>query len=331
MPSYAFIAKDYTTQAALYTHHQYIAIALMCGAFAHGAIFFIRDYDPEANKDNVLARMLEHKEAIISHLSRVSLFLGFHTLGLYVHNDVVVSFGTPEKQILVEPVFAQVVQAASGKAMYGMDVLLSNASSSASLAAQNIPGDHYWLDAINGNTDVFLPIGPGDFLVHHAIALGLHTTTLILVKGALDARGDLVRQRGSVQRIQHLPDGLVPRLPLAQLLSADQRVQPVRQQQPGRLVLDVPVRSPGVGHRFHVPDLLAWLLAGADRDHRLGSPAQPHRQHDGLARQACGSLDRSGSCGRPGSLLSGLCPHLRGVPDRVHIRQVRLIHISPTV
>ena len=189
MPSYAFIAKDYTTQAALYTHHQYIAIALMCGAFAHGAIFFIRDYDPEANKDNVLARMLEHKEAIISHLSWVSLFLGFHTLGLYVHNDVVVAFGTPEKQILVEPVFAQFVQAASGKAMYGMDVLLSNASSSASLASQNIPGEHYWLDAINGNTDVFLPIGPGDFLVHHAIALGLHTTTLILVKGSLDARG----------------------------------------------------------------------------------------------------------------------------------------------
>jgi photosystem I P700 chlorophyll a apoprotein A2 len=41
----------------------------MVGAFAHGAIFFVRDYDPELNKDNVLARMLEHKEAIISHLS----------------------------------------------------------------------------------------------------------------------------------------------------------------------------------------------------------------------------------------------------------------------
>ncbi|GFP91423.1 photosystem i p700 chlorophyll a apoprotein a2, partial [Phtheirospermum japonicum] len=35
---------------------------------------------------------------------------------------------------------------------------------------------------------LFLTIGPGDFLVHHDIALGLHTTTLILVKGALDAR-----------------------------------------------------------------------------------------------------------------------------------------------
>ncbi|MCY3653719.1 MAG: photosystem I core protein PsaB [Cyanobacteria bacterium MAG IRC1_bin_28] len=189
MPSYAFIARDYTTQAALYTHHQYIAIFLMCGAFAHGAIFFVRDYDPAANKNNVLARMLEHKEALISHLSWASLFLGFHTLGLYVHNDVVVAFGTPEKQILVEPVFAQFIQASHGKVMYGFDVLLANANSAATMASQNIPGPHYWLDAINGNTDVFLPIGPGDFLVHHAIALGLHTTTLILVKGALDARG----------------------------------------------------------------------------------------------------------------------------------------------
>ena len=188
LPSYAFIAKDYTTQAALYTHHQYIAGFLMVGAFAHGAIFFVRDYDPVANKNNVLARMLDHKEALISHLSWVSLFLGFHTLGLYVHNDVVVAFGTPEKQILIEPVFAQWIQAASGKALYGFDVLLSNPDSIASTTgAAWLPG---WLDAINSGTNsLFLSIGPGDFLVHHAIALGLHTTTLILVKGALDARG----------------------------------------------------------------------------------------------------------------------------------------------
>jgi photosystem I P700 chlorophyll a apoprotein A2 len=192
MPSYAFIAKSYTTQAALYTHHQYIAGFLMVGAFAHGAIFLVRDYDPEANKNNVLARMLEHKEALISHLSWVSLFLGFHTLSLYVHNDVVVAFGTPEKQILIEPVFAQWIQAAHGKLLYGFDTLLSNPDSIATTAWPNygnawLPG---WLDAINSGTNsLFLTIGPGDFLVHHAIALGLHTTTLILVKGALDARG----------------------------------------------------------------------------------------------------------------------------------------------
>jgi photosystem I P700 chlorophyll a apoprotein A2 len=186
---YAFLSKDFTTEAALFTHHQYIAGFLMVGAFAHGAIFFVRDYDPELNKNNVLARMLEHKEAIISHLSWASLFLGFHTLGLYIHNDTVVAFGQPEKQILFEPVFAEYIQAASGKAVYEFNVLLSSSTSPATVAGNQIwlPG---WLEAINNNkNDLFLKIGPGDFLVHHAIALGLHTTTLILVKGALDARG----------------------------------------------------------------------------------------------------------------------------------------------
>ena len=189
MPPYVFLAKDFTTQAALYTHHQYIAGFLMVGGFAHGAIFFVRDYNPQENANNVLARILEHKEAIISHLSWASLFLGFHTLGLYIHNDTVMAFGTPEKQILIEPVFAQWIQASSGKALYGFNVLLSSETSHALQASRNIwlPG---WLEAINSsNNSLFLTIGPGDFLVHHAIALGLHTTTLILVKGALDARG----------------------------------------------------------------------------------------------------------------------------------------------
>ncbi|THU42344.1 hypothetical protein C4D60_Mb00t11980 [Musa balbisiana] len=161
----------------------------MTGAFAHGAIFFIRDYNPEQNEDNVLARMLDHKEAIISHLSWASLFLGFHTLGLYVHNDVMLAFGTPEKQILIEPIFAQWIQSAHGKTSYGFDVLLSSTNGPAFNAGRSIwlPG---WLNAVNENSNsLFLTIGPGDFLVHHAIALGLHTTTLILVKGALDARG----------------------------------------------------------------------------------------------------------------------------------------------
>jgi len=186
---HAFLAKSFATEAALYTHHQYIAGFLMVGAFAHGAIFFVRDYDPELNKNNVLGRMLEHKEAIISHLSWASLFLGFHTLGLYVHNDTVVAFGQPEKQILFEPVFAQFIQAASGKAYYQFNVLLSNPDSPATINSSQLwlPG---WLNSLNDNkNDLFLLIGPGDFLVHHAIALGLHVTTLILVKGALDARG----------------------------------------------------------------------------------------------------------------------------------------------
>ena len=137
----------------------------------------------------MLDRILNHKEAIISHLSWVSLYIGFHTLGVYCHNDVVVAFGTPEKQILVEPVFAQFIQGAHGKLLYGFTGWLSNPDSLAGsgLASVWLPG---WMDAINSDTmSPFLTIGPGDLMVHHAIALGLHTTALILIKGALDARG----------------------------------------------------------------------------------------------------------------------------------------------
>ncbi|PHU11132.1 Photosystem I chlorophyll a apoprotein A2 [Capsicum chinense] len=189
LPAYVFIAQDFTTQAALYTNHQYIAGFIMTGVFAHGAIFFIRDYNPEKNEDNVLARILDHKEAIISHLSWASLFLGFHTLILYVHNDVMLAFGTLEKQILIEPIFAQWIQSTHVKNPYGFDVLLSSTSGPAFNAGQSIWLSG-WLNAINENSNsLFLTIGPGDFLVHHVITLGVHTITLILVKGALDARG----------------------------------------------------------------------------------------------------------------------------------------------
>jgi photosystem I P700 chlorophyll a apoprotein A2 len=167
----------------------------MVGAFAHGAIFFVRDYDPLSNEGNVLSRMLSHKEAIISHLSWVSLFLGFHTLGLYIHNDTCVAFGTPEKQILLEPLFAQFVQASSGKLAYQLSSDSTTTQSLIDLSIQqnsmaNVLMTREWVECVNDNSNLlFLTIGPGDFLVHHGIALGLHTTTLILVKGALDARG----------------------------------------------------------------------------------------------------------------------------------------------
>jgi photosystem I P700 chlorophyll a apoprotein A2 len=99
------------------------------------------------------------------------------------------AFSTPEKQILIEPIFAQWIQFAHGKTLYGFNVLLSSTSGPTFDASKSIwlLG---WLNAINNNhNSLFLTIGPSGFLVHHAIALGLHTTTLILVKGALDARG----------------------------------------------------------------------------------------------------------------------------------------------
>ncbi|MFS7899895.1 putative photosystem I [Helianthus anomalus] len=76
----------------------------------------------------------------------------------------------------------QWIQSAHGKTSYGFDILLSSTSGPTFNAGRSIwlPG---WLNAVNENSNsLFLTICPRDFLVHHAIALGLHTTTLILVK-----------------------------------------------------------------------------------------------------------------------------------------------------
>ncbi|PHT98753.1 Photosystem I chlorophyll a apoprotein A2 [Capsicum chinense] len=126
LPAYAFIAQDFTISGCIIYPPPIYRRIIMTGAFAHGAIFFIRDYNPEKNEDNVLARMLDHKEAIISHLSWASLFLGFHTLGLYVHNDVMLAFGTPEKQILIEPIFAPCLPLALRRSKSCLNLYLLN-------------------------------------------------------------------------------------------------------------------------------------------------------------------------------------------------------------
>ncbi|CAN1201793.1 Photosystem I P700 chlorophyll a apoprotein A2, partial [Linum perenne] len=192
MPPYPYLATDYGTQLSLFTHHMWIGGFLIVGAAAHAAIFMVRDYDPTTRYNDLLDRVLRHRDAIISHLNWVCIFLGFHSFGLYIHNDTMSALGRPQDMfsdtaIQLQPVFAQWIQ--NTHALAPSDVLLSSTNSPAFNAGRSIwlPG---WLNAINESSNsLFLTIGPGDFLVHHAIALGLHTTTLILVKGALDARG----------------------------------------------------------------------------------------------------------------------------------------------
>ena len=157
--AYSFISLSYLSHnslatSMLYIHHQYIAGFLTTGSFIHAAIYLLRDY---TSLNTSSTSFLPHKAAIISHLSYVCLFLGFHTTGLYFHNDTLVAFSIQEKQILIEPIFTQLIQTAIRLTLSTLTTLF--------------------------------PVGVGDLLVHHAIALGLHVTALILLKGALDARG----------------------------------------------------------------------------------------------------------------------------------------------
>ena len=176
---YSHLSYDSISRGTLYVHHSWIASFLMMATFAHAGIFLIRDYTIIIRpRHNVIHRILAHKGGILSHLSWICLWLGFHTFQVYIHNDSQLAFGEQEKQILIEPVFAQIIQAYTGKAFYSSQIFtIIN------------PSSGWVVNTNNKSFDSFIiPVGPGDFLAHHAIAVGLHLTILILLKGSLDAR-----------------------------------------------------------------------------------------------------------------------------------------------
>jgi photosystem I P700 chlorophyll a apoprotein A2 len=91
-------------------------------------------------------------------LSWLSLWLGFHLTGVFIHNDSSSALASPASQLVFTPTAGALVQAAACRA---------NPAASA----------------------LFRHLSPTDFIAHHAIALGLHTTSFVLVKGGVDSHG----------------------------------------------------------------------------------------------------------------------------------------------
>ena len=185
MPAYPYIAVDYATQISLFTHHMWIGAFCICGASAHGAIFMVRDYDPVLNQNNVLDRVIRHRDAIISHLNWVCIFLGFHSFGLYIHNDTMRALGRPQDMfsdtaIQLQPIFAQWVQGLHTAAA-GTTAPWASAGVSPIFGGDTL--------AVGGKVAMaHMNLGTADFMVHHIHAFTIHVTVLILLKGVLYAR-----------------------------------------------------------------------------------------------------------------------------------------------
>nr|YP_009295295.1 photosystem I P700 apoprotein A1 [Dasya binghamiae]AOH77307.1 photosystem I P700 apoprotein A1 [Dasya binghamiae] len=185
MPPYPYIATDYPTQLSLFTHHIWIGGFCIVGAGAHASIFMVRDYNPAQNYDNLLDRVIRHRDAIISHLNWLCIFLGFHSFGLYIHNDTMRALGRSQDMfsdtaIQLQPVFAQWIQ--------NIHTLAPNNTSPNSLATASYA---FGGDIVSiGNKIAMMPIklGTADFMVHHIHAFTIHVCVLILVKGFLFAR-----------------------------------------------------------------------------------------------------------------------------------------------
>ena len=185
MPPYPYIATDYPTQLSLFTHHMWIGGFCVVGAGAHACIFMVRDYNPSQNYNNLLDRVIRHRDAIVSHLNWVCIFLGFHSFGLYIHNDTMRALGRSQDMfsdtaIRLEPIFAQWIQNIHTLAP-------GNTAPNALTTASYVFGG----DIISvGKKVAMMPmnLGTADFMVHHIHAFTIHVTALILVKGFLFAR-----------------------------------------------------------------------------------------------------------------------------------------------
>jgi photosystem I P700 chlorophyll a apoprotein A1 len=185
MPPYPYQAIDYATQLSLFTHHMWIGGFLIVGAGAHAAIFMVRDYDPAKNVNNLLDRMLRHRDAIISHLNWVCIFLGFHSFGLYIHNDTMRALGRPQDMfsdtaIQLQPIFAQWIQ--------NIHTLAPGSTAPHAIATASYAFGGATV-AVAGKVAMMpITLGTADFMVHHIHAFTIHVTALILLKGVLYAR-----------------------------------------------------------------------------------------------------------------------------------------------
>ena len=185
MPPYPYIATDYATQLSLFTHHMWIGGFCVVGAGAHASIFMVRDYNPAQNYDNVLDRIIRHRDAIISHLNWLCIFLGFHSFGLYIHNDTMRALGRSQDMfsdtaIQLQPIFAQWIQ--------NVHTLAPSNTSPNSLATASYVFGGDTISIANKIAITPIKLGTADFMVHHIHAFTIHVTVLILVKGFLFAR-----------------------------------------------------------------------------------------------------------------------------------------------
>ena len=185
MPPYPYIATDYATQLSIFTHHTWIGGFCICGAAAHGAIFMVRDYSPTTNYNNVLDRVIRHRDTIIAHLNWVCIFLGFHSFGLYIHNDTMSALGRQndmfsDTAIQLQPFFAQWIQHTH------FETIAQTAPNALAGTSATWGGD---VIAVGNKVAMMpIPLGTADFMVHHIHAFTIHVTVLVLLKGVLYAR-----------------------------------------------------------------------------------------------------------------------------------------------
>ena len=116
--------------------------------------------------------LITHRDIIISYLIFIIIFLGFHSFGLYIHNDIILAFGRPQDLfndygLQLKPVFI--------------------------LFVQTFIGLNFILFILYLKTVRFIQfLDTTDFMIYHIHAFTLHVVTLVLLKSILYSRSSRI-------------------------------------------------------------------------------------------------------------------------------------------
>jgi photosystem I P700 chlorophyll a apoprotein A1 len=156
---YTYLSTDYIASFGIFTHHLFVAGILLVGGGSHATISLLNNTGP----DQTL--LLLHRDIIIGHLIYLVIFLGFHSFGLYIHNDVILSLSRPFDSISDYSICMKPIYTGLGDNLCKALVVDSRIGGLINCAA-----------------------GTSDFLSYHIHAFTLHTTVLVLLKGMLYSR-----------------------------------------------------------------------------------------------------------------------------------------------
>jgi photosystem I P700 chlorophyll a apoprotein A1 len=185
VPVYPYQAIDYPTSTAMFCHHINIGTFLIVGAFAHASIFMIRDFStstPSTRSQGFSFSLpsrslvvgihknpvLNHRCLVIGHLIYLSIALGLHSFGLYIHNDTLQSLGRAEDMFSDNSIqFKPLIPSLANLSLGAFDI-----------------------EVLDGKVlSMTQELGTADFMLHHIHAFTIHVTLLVLLKGILYARG----------------------------------------------------------------------------------------------------------------------------------------------
>ena len=108
IPAYVYLRFDWSTVMTLVVHPAFIG-----GPLIVRTIFLGKEYQLWAYI--AVERVLAHRYSITVHLNWACIFLGFHSFGLYIHNDTLSALGRSadlfsDSAIVLSPAFGLMFQ-----------------------------------------------------------------------------------------------------------------------------------------------------------------------------------------------------------------------------